>query len=174
MSDKAETARTLFQEHIANLTKKVPLKVMLGDGTVTDQESFDPALVRKFFDEFLNVIPGWDNQGVSATAEKDLRRSFIKFEIKEGNYLLSGHMSLQYHALLFYKLDHRVIEIQKELSDISDMIAKLQVQVGPENDKIIEEPGGPVRKIDKSHHFHALSCFRLFLGDNIGDDSISR
>ena len=53
MSDKAETARTLFQEHIANLTKKVPLKVMLGDGTVTDQESFDPALVRKFFDEFL-------------------------------------------------------------------------------------------------------------------------
>jgi len=40
---------------------------------------------------------------------------------------------------LFYKLDHRVIEIQKELSDISDMITKLQVQVGPENDKIIEE-----------------------------------
>jgi len=40
---------------------------------------------------------------------------------------------------LFYKLDHRVIEIQKELSDISDMIAKLQDQVGPENDKIIEE-----------------------------------
>jgi hypothetical protein len=40
---------------------------------------------------------------------------------------------------LFYKLDHRVIEIQKELSEISDMIAKLQVKVGPENDKIIEE-----------------------------------
>jgi hypothetical protein len=139
MSDKAETVRTLFLEHITRLTNKVPLKVMLGDGTVTDQESFDPALVRKFFDDILNKIPEWSNQGVSATAEKDLRRSFIKFEIKEGNYLLSGHMSLQYHALLFYKLDHRVIEIQKELSDISDMISKLQVQVGPENDKIIEE-----------------------------------
>lgn len=139
MSDKAENIRTLFLEHITNLTKKVPLKVMLGDGTVTDQESFDPAMVRQFFDDILKKKSEWSNQGVSATAEKDLRRSFIKFEIKEGNYLLSAHMSLQYHALLFYKLDHRVIEIQKELSDISDMIAKLQVQVGPENDKIIEE-----------------------------------
>jgi len=139
MSDKAESIRILFLENITTLTNKVPLKVMLGDGTVTDQESFDPARVRQFFDDLLRKIPEWNNQGVSATAEKDLRRSFIKFEIKEGNYLLSGHMSLQYHALLFYKLDHRVIEIQKELSDISDMITKLQVQVGPENDKIIEE-----------------------------------
>lgn len=139
MSDKAENVRTLFLENITTLTNKVPLKVMLGDGTVTDQESFDPARVRQFFDDLLKKIPEWNNQGVSATAEKDLRRSFIKFEIKEGNYLLSGHMSLQYHALLFYKLDHRVIEIQKELSDISDMITKLQVQVGPENNKIIEE-----------------------------------
>ena len=139
MSEKAESIRLGYLEHITALTKKVPLKVMLGDGTVTDQESFDPALVRQFFDNVLKKLPEWENQGVSATTEKDLRRSFIKFEIKEGNYLLSGHMSLQYHALLFYKLDHRVIEIQKELSDISDMITKLQVQVGPENDKIIEE-----------------------------------
>jgi len=139
MSDKAESIRSLFLEHITTLTNKVPLKVMLGDGTVTDQESFDPARVRQFFDDLLKKTPEWENQGVSATAEKDLRRSFIKFEIKEGNYLLSAHMSLQYHALLFYRLDHRVIEIQKELSDISDMITKLQVQVGPENDKIIQE-----------------------------------
>jgi hypothetical protein len=139
MSDKTEIIRKLFLEHITNLTKRIPLKVMLGDGTVTDQESFDPSIIRQFFDDVLKKIPEWHNQEVSATADKDLRRSFIKFEIKEGNYILSGHMSLQYHALLFYKLDHRVIEIQKELSDISDMITKLQVQVGPENDKIIEE-----------------------------------
>ena len=131
MSEKAESIRLAYLEHITALARKVPLKVMLGDGTVTDQESFDPALVRQFFDGILKKLPEWENQGVSATAEKDLRRSFIKFEIKEGNYLLSAHMSLQYHALLFYKLDHRVIEIQKELSDISDMITKLQVQVGP-------------------------------------------
>ena len=90
MSDKAETVRTLYLEHITRLTNKVPLKVMLGDGTVTDQESFDPAQVRKFFDDILQNIPDWTNQGVSATAEKDLRRSFITFEIKEGNYYKPG------------------------------------------------------------------------------------
>ena len=155
LSDKANTIRTSFLEHITHLTNKVPLKVMLGDGTVTDQESFDPSLVRKFFDTVLQKTPQWTNQGVSATAEKDLRRSFIKFEIKEGNYLLSVHMSLQYHALLFYKLDHRVIEIQKELSEISDMIEKLQVKVGPENDKIIEE------KL-KEQGYHAMDEQKLF------------
>lgn len=139
MSEKAELVRTLFLEHVTALTKKASLKVMLGDGTVTDQESFDPSLIRHFFDSVLKNAQDWDNQGVSAVAEKDLRRSFIKFEIKEGNYLLSAHISLQYHALLFYKLDHRVIEIQKELSDISDMVSNLQVRVGPENDKIIQE-----------------------------------
>jgi hypothetical protein len=139
MSERSENIRTLFLENILNLTKRIPLKVMLGDGTVTDQESFDPSLVRHLFDNFLNKLSEWNHQGVSATADKDLRRSFIKFEKHEGNYILSGHMSLQYHALLFYKLDHRVIEIQKELSDISDMIANLQVRVGPENDKIIKE-----------------------------------
>jgi hypothetical protein len=155
MSYKAEEIRTLFLEHIVNFTKKVSLKVMLGDGTVTDQESFDPVMIRKFFDHILQKTSKWTNQGVSTTAEKDLRRSFIKFEIKEGNYLLSAHMSLQYHALLFYKLDNRVIEMQKELSDISDMIADLQVKVGPENDKIIEE------KL-KQQGYHSIDDQKLF------------
>jgi len=139
MSEKAEIIRVGFLEQVKNLTKKVPLKVMLGDGTVTEQESFDPALVRRFFDDFLRKIPNWNNQGVSATSEQDLRRNFIKFEIKEGNYLLSCHMSLQYHALLYYKLDHRVIEIQQQLSELTDRINTLTLQVGPENDKLIEE-----------------------------------
>lgn len=139
MSEKAESIRELFLEQVREFTKKVPLKVMLGDGTVADQESFDPFLTRQFFEHLLRKIPTWSNNGVSATSDKDLRRSFIKFETREGNYLLFGHMSLQYHALLFYKLDHHVIEIQKELGELTDKINILQAQVGPDNDKIIEE-----------------------------------
>ena len=139
MSEKAEIIRVGFLEQVKYLTKKVSLKVMLGDGTVTDQESFDPALVRRFFDDFLRKIPNWSHQGVSTTSEQDLRRNFIKFEIKEGNYLLSCHMSLQYHALLYYKLDHRVIEIQQQLSELTDRINILSSQVKPQNDKLIEE-----------------------------------
>ena len=139
MSNNADQIRTLFLNHVMELTKKVSLKVMLGDGTVTDQESFDPARMRDFFGKFLKNLSDWKNEGVSSTSDEDLRRIFIKFEIKEDNYLLSGHFSLQYHALLFYKLDHHVIEIQKELSDITDKIQVLETKTNPENDKIIEE-----------------------------------
>ena len=139
MSSKGEQIRTLFVNHITELVRKVPLKVMLGDGTVTDQESFDPARMRDFFNSMLKNLPNWKNDGVSSTADEDLRRIFIKFEVKEDNYLLSGHLSLQYHALLFYKLDHHVIEIQKELSEITDKIQLLETKTAPEYDKIIEE-----------------------------------
>jgi hypothetical protein len=158
MSEKSEKIRTLFLEHIKDLTKKAPLKVMLGDGTVTDQESFDPALVRKFYDNILRSLCDWKNQGVSSSADKDLRRSFIKFEVKEGNYHLFVHMSLQYHAILFYKLDHQVIEIQKELAELSDKIKELQDSVKPESDRIIadklKEKG--YEKMDQQKLFEVL------------------
>ena len=139
LTEKGEKTQSLFLGQINALTKKVPLKVMLGDGTVSDQESFDPTVVRQFYDNILRKLSSWTNQGVSVTADQDLRRSFIKFEIKEGNYLLTCHMSLQYHALLFYKPDHKVIQIQQELAEITDKIKDLQEKFKPEGDKLVEE-----------------------------------
>lgn len=139
MSEKGEEIRTLFLEHIKGLVIKAPVKVMLGDGTVSNQESFDPGKTRQFYDSILRRLPDWVHDGISVTTDQDLRRSFIKFEVKENNYVLSAHMSLQYHALLFYKLDHKVIDVQKELSEISDKIKELQQSMAPQSDKIIEE-----------------------------------
>jgi len=139
MTEKCEEIRTLFLEHVKTVTKTKPLKVMLGDGTVLDQESFDPTLVRQFYDRIIRNLSSWKSEGISNSTDQDLRRVFIKFETKEDNYALSCHMSLQYHALLFYKLDHRIIEIQKELSEIIDKIKGLEGQTAPESDKIIQE-----------------------------------
>ncbi len=139
MSDKGESIRHLFLEHVRNLTKRVPVKVMLGDGTVSDQESFDPANIRRFYETVLKKLSDWTSSGVSSTTDQDLRRSFIKFETTFGKYALSCHMSLQYHALLFYKPDHRVIEIQKELVTINENLKHLQEERAPINDKSIEE-----------------------------------
>ncbi|MGI0101058.1 MAG: hypothetical protein ACREA7_00505 [Nitrosotalea sp.] len=139
MSEKGEEIRTLFLEHVKSLVIKAPVKVMLGDGTVSNQESFDPGKVRQFYDSILRRLSDWTHDGISVTTDQDLRRSFIKLEVKEQNYVLSAHMSLQYHALLFYKPDHKVIDIQKELSEISDGIKELQQSMAPQSDKIIEE-----------------------------------
>lgn len=139
LSEKGEEIRQLFLVHVQNITKRVPVKVMLGDGTVSDQESFDPTMLRQFYDAILRKLNDWITSGVSSTTDQDLRRSFIKFEVNEGNYVLSCHMSLQYHALLFYKPDHIVIDIQKELSEISDKMKHHQENMIPKGDKIIEE-----------------------------------
>jgi hypothetical protein len=139
MTEKSEKIRSIFLEKIANLTKNVPIKVMLGDSTIVDQTTFDPALVRQYYQEILKKITAWQNQGISTVNDKDLRRLFIKFEIREGNYLLSCHISLQYHALLYYKPNHRVVGIQKELSEIIDETKNLETHVSEHGNDLIQE-----------------------------------
>jgi len=139
MTQKSEKIRSVFLEKIADSTKSIPIKVMLGDSTLVDQTTFDPALVRLYYQEILKKIPDWKTQGISIVNDKDLRRVFIKSEIQEGNYLLSYHMSLQFHALLYYKPDHRVVEIQKELSEIIDKTKNLETLVSEQGNKMIQE-----------------------------------
>ena len=139
MTEKSEKIRSAFLEKITNSTKSVPIQVMLGDSTIVDQTTFDPVLVKQFYQEILKKIPDWKTQEISVVNDKDLRRLFIKFEIQEGNYLLSCHMSLQYHALLYYKPNHRVVEIQKELSKIIDKTKTLETQVSEQGNKTIQE-----------------------------------
>ena len=139
MTEKSEKVRSIFQEKIAKVTKSILVKVMLGDSTVVEQNTFDPKNVERFYQNVLNKILDWKTQGISVSKDKDLRRIFIKFEIKEGNYLLSCHMSLQYHALLYYKIDHRVVEIQKELADILEKTNALQSDIVPKGDLAIQE-----------------------------------
>jgi len=139
LTEKSEKIRSVFIEKITNSTKSVLIKVMLGDSTIVDQTTFDPALVRQYYQEMLKKILGWKTQGISVVNDKDLRRLFIKFDIQEGNYLLSCHMSLQYHALLYYKPNHKVVEIQKELAEIIDKTKNLETQVSDQGNKIIQE-----------------------------------
>ena len=126
---------TEMREH----TKTVPVKVMLGDNTITEQTSFDPEIVRKFYEKITKNLPDWTIQQISITNNEDLRRIFTKFEIRIGNYLLSGHMSLQYHVLLYYKPEYRVIECQKELSEIIDKTKGDEQHVAEIGDQLILE-----------------------------------
>jgi len=139
MTEKSEKIRSSFLEKITRSTKTTIIKAMLGDSTVVDQSTFDPALVRQYYQEILKKTAGWKTQGISLVNDKDLRRLFIKSEIQEGNYVLSYHMSLQYHALLYYKPNHRVVEIQKELSEIIDKNKNLETKVSEQGNEIIQE-----------------------------------
>ena len=139
LNTKNEIIQKLFLEKINDITNPVDIKVMLGDATITKQKTFDPELVRRYYENFIKNFKDWTIQEVSISNNEDLRRIFIKFEIKEGNYLISGHLSLQYHVLLFYKPDQRVIESQKELAKIIDLTKNKERQVSDDNDQLVLE-----------------------------------
>ncbi|MSS86732.1 MAG: hypothetical protein CK526_06440 [Thaumarchaeota archaeon] len=122
---------------ILELTKIVNVKVMLGDATITEQKTFDPKLVIDYLEKLNQKLTGWELQDVSITNNQDLRRVFTKFQIIEGNYLISGHISLQFHVLLYYKPLQRVIECQKELADIVDITKNKETELSDNSDQFV-------------------------------------
>lgn len=137
LNNKNEIIQQSFLAKITNLTKSISVKVMLGDATITEQKTFDPALVNDFYQTIIKNLKGWSVQQVSISNNEDIRRIFTKFEIREGNYLISGHMSLQYHVLLYYKPDQRVIQLQKELSEIIDLTKNKEQQMSDNSDQFV-------------------------------------
>jgi len=137
LNEKNESIQKSYLPKIIDLTKMIDVKVMMGDSTITDQKTFDPKSVYEYFQKINDSLKNWSLQDVSITNNQDVRRIFTKFEIKEGNYLISGHLSLQFHVLLYYKPDQRVIDCQKELSEIVDLTKNEQEQLSDNSDQIV-------------------------------------
>ena len=139
LNNKNESIQKLFLEKMKELTRTVTVKGMLGDSTIAEQNTFDPILVQEYFKKIIKNLPDWVSRDISITNNDDLRRIFVKFELKEGNYLLSCHMSIQFHVLLFYKPDNKVIEYQKELSEIIDKTKNTETKLAEDSDQYILE-----------------------------------
>ena len=137
LNGKNDLIQKSFLTKIADMTKMADVKVMLGDATVSEQKTFDPKLVMDYFQNIGKNLKDWSIQDVTISNNEDLRRIFLKFEIMEGNYLISGHVSIQFHVLLYYKPDQRVIDCQKELSEIIDMTKNKEEELSNNSDQYV-------------------------------------
>ena len=137
LNKKNEVIQNEFLLKILELTKMVDVKVMMGDSTITEQKTFDPKQITNYLEKLSQNLTEWSLQDVSVTNNKDLRRIFTKFEINEGNYLISGHISLQFHVLLFYKPLQRVIDCQKELAKIVDITKNKETELSDNSDQFV-------------------------------------
>lgn len=137
LNEKNKTIEKLFLEKIMELTQMTTVKVMMGDATVTDQKSFDPKKVSDYFKKINDNLKDWSIQAVSISNNEDLRRIFTKFEIMEGNYLISVHLSVQFHVLLYYKPVQRVIECQKELAEIVETTKTKEQEISNKGDQVV-------------------------------------
>ena len=137
LNEKNDLIQESFLSKISDMTKMIDVKVMLGDATVSQQKTFDPKIVMDFFQNISKNLKDWSIQDVTISNNEDLRRIFLKFEIMEGNYLISGHVSIQFHVLLYYKPDQRVIDCQKELSEIIDMTKNKEEELSNNSDQYV-------------------------------------
>ena len=134
-----EEVQNSFLKKISHETRSVSCDVMLGDSTTKKVETFDIKNVETFLGRFESKLAEWNSQGVTYSSDEDLRRIFIKSEIKLGNYILSLHISLQYHVLLYYKPIQRVIDLQKKLAELIDAGGNSESKYEEESDRLIIE-----------------------------------
>ena len=137
LNERNEIIQENFLKLISNATKTVDTKVMLGDSTVKDVNTFDPKNVESLFNNVINSLNDWESQGISYSYNDDVRRIFTKLEVRENNYVISMHVSLQFHVLLYYKPVQKVIDLQKELSEIIDKTGTSDSKYTDEGNKII-------------------------------------
>jgi hypothetical protein len=139
LNRKNEQIQDIFTNKIKKITEKYPTNVMLQDGTVKKQETFDAQKIELLFKNIELGLEGWVLEGISSTKNEGLRRNFIKLGKTIENCQISLHLSVQYHVLLFYQPNYKVMEKQKELSDFMDDTKKREEILTKKSDKIILE-----------------------------------
>tara|TARA_Y100000996_G_scaffold380296_1_gene334077 strand:+ start:2144 stop:3007 length:864 start_codon:yes stop_codon:yes gene_type:complete len=128
----------LFLRKIKDATRTVKCNVMLGDSTTKQIDTFDIKNI-EYFLSYFTKIPNWDSQGISYSSDEDLRRIFTKSEIRVGNYIISLHISLQYHVQLYYKPVQEVLDLQKQLAELIDNSGNSETKYQEESDRLIIE-----------------------------------
>jgi len=161
LNKRNEVIQENFLKSINIATQTIGAKVMLGDSTVKEVNTFDPKNVENFFNNIINSLNDWNSQGISYSYNDDVRRIFTKLEIRVGDYIVSMHISLQFHVLLYYKPLQKVIDIQKELSDIIDKTSTSDSKYSDEGNKII------LQKLQDLGHdkINEQNLFELFYND---------
>ena len=128
-----------FLEKIKKLAEKQSVDVMLQDGVVKKQETFDVEKIHQIYNSIVERLDTWTLEGISTTNDEGIRRNFIKLNTNVDDYIISLHLSIQYHVILFYQPKYEVIKKQKELSDFMDETKKQEDELTEKTDHVILE-----------------------------------
>jgi len=139
LNKKNSQIQSIFHEKIKGITKKHLVDVMMQDGIVKKQETFDVEKIHQVYNEFVSKLQDWTLDGISSTNDEGIRRNFVKLNTNVDNCRISLHLSIQYHVILFYQPNYEVMKKQKELSDFMDMTKKQEGKLTEKSDHVILE-----------------------------------
>ena len=139
LNKKNNQIQSIFHEKIKEIAKKHLVDVMMQDGIVKKQETFDVEKIHQIYNGFANRLQDWTLDGISSTNDEGIRRNFIKLNTNADNCKISLHLSIQYHVILFYQPNYEVMKKQKELSDFMDETKKHEGELTKKSDHLILE-----------------------------------
>jgi hypothetical protein len=137
----SKTEQVYFNS-IKSSLKTSAIKVMLGDGTITDSVTFDPQETVRYFNILGGRLKGWSNSGVSKSNTEDLHRVSYQIYKQVEKYYISVHFEIQFHSLKFYRVDKRVLEIQKEIHELSRKSNEIHQSLAITGNEIVERELG--------------------------------
>jgi len=110
---------------------------MLGDGTITQAGTFDLQNVENFFQRFGYALEGWTFSGILKSATEDMHRIYCTLTKETDKFYMSVYFGIQFHVLLYYRVDTQVIDIQKELMRIEETAASVSDNMTRTADKLL-------------------------------------
>jgi hypothetical protein len=110
---------------------------MLGDGTITQADTFDLQKVENFFQHLGYALEGWTFSGILKSATEDIHRLYCTLTKETDNFYMSIYFGIQFHVLIYYRVDTQVIDIQKELMKIEEIAASVSNDMTRAADKLL-------------------------------------
>jgi len=162
LNKKNSQIQSIFHEKIKEIAKKHLVDVMMQDGIVKKQETFDVEKIHQVYNEFANKLQDWTLEGISSTNDEGIRRNFIKLNTNADDCKISLHLSIQYHVVLFYQPNYEVMKKQKELSDFMDMTKKQEGELTEKSDHVILEK----LKAEGYKDLDTQNLFEIFYSDD--------
>jgi len=162
LNKKNSQIQSIFHGKIKEIAKKHLIDVMMQDGIVKKQETFDVEKIHQVYNGFANRLQDWTLDGISSTNDEGIRRNFIKLNTNADNCKISLHFSIQYHVILFYQPNYKVMKKQKELSDFMDMTKKHEGELTEKSDHVILEK----LKAEGYKDLDTQNLFEIFYNDD--------
>ena len=162
LNEKNSQIQSIFHEKIKEIAKKHLVDVMMQDGTVKKQETFEVYKINQIYNRFANGLQAWTLEGISSTNDEGIRRNFIKLNTNADDCKISLHLSIQYHVVLFYQPNYEVMKKQKELSDFMDMTKKQEGELTEKSDHVILEK----LKAEGYKDLDTQNLFEIFYSDD--------
>ena len=162
LNKKNNQIQSVFHEKVKDIAKKYSIDVMMQNGTVKKQETFDVEEIHKIYTMFADKLQGWMSDGISSTNDEGIRRNFIKLNTNIDDCKILLHLSIQYHVILFYQPNYEVMKKQKELSEFMDMTKKHESELTEKSDHVILEK----LKAEGYKDLDTQSLFEIFYNDD--------